>query len=510
MCWCVALAAGAAIGFVACGAGGSAAPSGGASAPVAIEIPALGEVSGLPFASGIVIVGSSDISAPIKSFAPLSKTVGVSGNSFEEGDSIVFCETVNSWRLLLDAATIPDQSLCILQDNTTTATDAGVDLYDGQYHVYATSTSQSGIADKFKVKFVRSSSTDTITSYEMFACSANVQQTYTLYTIDGSGLTVTSKTLRAAQPQRSALDLTGTIDTSDPTQYTAKTIAYDYSGTNDSGAFYGSGSMTQRTSNMLLDSFDSHGDGGNVSRIYSQADETDPSTTPFDPREYALGSGAGTAILNGDSQTQCWDGTSLLPVACLESNSNYTAIQGKTPVAVSTVSIADFSGSEVWDCSGTPEFTVTFSDEDFNDSDSCFQRFSLNSSYIDCTTATQPAFDVVAQVNGSTLSTNQSSPTTVSASDTFVMVANRKANTSSFIASTLVFVRTSDNTTLPSLTYTNWNAAETELTLDPDNSDLISGNYKLTIVSGNDGVRGIGTGAGTTMAADKVYYFTIP
>ena len=488
--------------LAACGGstGGGAAPTGSGGTPVAVEIPALGEVSGLPFTTGVVVTGSSALSAPIKSMGGMNKTIGTTGNPFEIGDSYVACETTNQWRHLLDASTQSDQGLCILQDNTTTASNAGVDLYDGNYHIFSTlvASGDSLVAIKFKTRITVNSS-DIINGYEMFVCSDGVQSSYISYTISNTDITAITKNLDGTE--LNAMTLTGVLDSSDPTQYTTKTVAFeyvvDYANPDIDG---GGGTMTQAPSTVLMNSFDYR--SGDGPRIYSSVDLTNPSGTPFDPREYELGSGAGTAITPEFTVTECWDGTSLMPVTCLDSNSNYVAIQGKTPVAITYPSISQFSGSNAWDCSGTSEFTVP-DPLTTGGSESCLARFTINGDHIDCD-ALETTFDLSASYNGSTLSTSSGSPTSVSSTPTIVLNLNRTGDRTTFDSES---VELSDLTAFLGvrLDFSNWNSDFTTLTLSPT---LTSGNtYRLTISGGNAGAMA-GSGYDKIMSGQRIYYFT--
>lgn len=483
------------------GGGGAAAPSGGGDTPVAVEIPSLGEAAGLPFASAVVISGSSDIVAAIKA-TPSSwiyKSFNVTdSNAFTTGDSAHACEYRNFAGLALQNLSEPDLALCAIKTSISKFTTP----YDGSYHILSTG------AGKIKFKFTRNSS-NLITAYEQFSCTTEgVQESYTSYTLSGSSLTATMKIIRPlGQPKNNDITISGTMSTSDSNRYTAKFGTYAYTGTLGSGAVQGAISMAQSASTMLLDGFDSRGSGSNIQRIYGQADQSN-SSSPFAITGYTFGAGAAVRIDNGTSSTAGWDGTSNDPTTC--SGSNCTAVTGKTPKAVSTQTISGFSGSTAWDCSGTVEVTETFS----SSAGSCFQRFTLSSANIDCTTATQGNLTVTPTVSSATLSTNSSSPTSVSTTPSIVLTASRALDDTSVNSTTVTLVNNSTSDTV-TLTYagSQFSSDTKTVTFTPT---LTSGQtYKLTLV-GSSTTATSGTvirSPGATPPADQLqatanYYIT--
>ncbi len=482
-----------------CGAGSSAAPSGGGDTPVAVEIPALGEVSGLPFVSGEVVVASSDLSAPTKSMSTYgAKDVGVTGNPYTAGTSGVSCETTNSFRLLIDASTQGDRNQCMVQDMATQLAAAGINLYDGSYHVLATSSSFPGIPNRFKVKVTRNSS-NIITGFELFTCSNTTQIGYDLHTISGSSATITAKNIMSTS--QSALDVTGVLNTADPTQFISKSIDYTYTGSNDSGAYSGDGTTNQHAATVIVDTFDTRNSN---TRVYSSVDLTNPSTTPFDPREYELGSGAGILSNTGGTFRECWNGTSLLPIECLSNNSNFVATDDQTTRAIATVTTPTFSTAQQWSCSGTAELTMTMNESDITNSDSCFSRFTINATHIDCNTSTAGAYYVQGALSGNggaSLSTSQSSPTSVTTSPNITLASSLDSDKSTFNASTVTLTDVASGSSV-SLAFDNWSGSD-HFTISPS---LTSGHeYKLTVVGGSSGVK---SGMGLTMATTQVYYIT--
>lgn len=470
---------GVAVTLAACGGGGAgggseATPtSGGGGSPVAVEIPALGDVSGLPFASGIVITGSSNIAVALKAVPNswVAKTFTlVNSSAFDATSSPLACQYRNIAAILMGTWSLPDQALCSIKANIGSFT-AG---YDGNWHILATGASFPGIASKIKFKIVRSGSSNLISSFVQYSCDSTGQISYTSYTVSGSALTASLKTITSAQaPQRTSVDLAGTMDTTTPTKYTAKSGTVVYTGTRSEGALQGKINATQGVDYLLMNGFDSVGSGSNYIRLYGQADQSN-TTSPLAISGYTFGAGAANAIDNGISSSGCWNSSSV-STTC--SGANYTAVNGQTPLALATQTVSDFSTADgtAWDCSGTADVTATFS----MGGDSCYSLYSLNSSYIDCDLATGGSLTVTPSVSSTTLSTSSGSPTSVSATPSIVITGSRAFDTSSLNSTTVALVNnsTSDSVTL---TYTSWNSDGSALTVNPT---LTSGQtYKLTLV----------------------------
>lgn len=460
------LLAGAVVALAACG-GGSAAPGGGGDSPVAVEIPALGEISGLPFASGVVVTGSSNVAAALKAKPDswVAKTFNLTTDTFTTGNSRLACEYRNMAGNVVGSWALPDQALCIIKDNLASFTSPD----DGNYHYMSTGATGDGIPSKIKFKVTKDSG-GTITNYEEFTCdSADSQLTYVAYVIDGAAMTATLRSIRSSEPQRMQVDLTATLNAS--AEYTAKSGTVVYTGSNDATEFEGKVNATQGVSYLLLDGFDLRGD---VIRMNGQADQSNI-TSPLAISGYVFGAGAANLIENDALSTECWDDSND-PTTC--EGANFTAIDGQTPIAASTQTVSSFSTAEgtAWDCQGIVEVTASIDDG----LTSCFSLFSLDSEYIDCTTATQGNLTVTPSVAGATLSIRSDSATSVNATSDILITGNRVVDTSSFNATTVTLVDTSEGNAVVALDYDSWDSGTTVLTLSPT---LTSGhNYTLTLV----------------------------
>lgn len=458
--------------WAACGgAGGSAAPPVSGGVPVAVEIPALGEVSGLPFASTTVVSASGNIAVALK--ATPSSWVGksfdlISATPFVSGDSRQACEYRNMASNFMGTWAKPDQVLCNLKENISSVTNP----YNGEYHIVSTGAVVANIPSKYKFKIKRNSS-NLITDYEAFICDGtNTQISYAVYSISGSTLTATLKTIVTEEPQRKTIEQTCTLKTSDPTKCTAKSGTVVYTGSSSGGALQGKIAVTQGTDYLLQNGFDSRGAGSNVIRLYGQADMSN-SSSPFAISGYTFGAGAAVFVDNGASSEGCWN-TSNRDTTC--SGTNFTAVTGKTALTESTQTISDFSDNTKWNCSGTAEVTVSSS------SSTCFTLYDLNTPHIDCVTAISGDLTVTPSVGGTTLSTNSGSPTTgVSATPSIVLTSSRALDSTSVNSTTVTLINTATNDAV-TLTYEGSQMSSNGLTYTFTPTLTSGQTYKLTLV----------------------------
>lgn len=393
---------------------GELAPTGGGGTPVAVEIPALGDVNNLPFISGVVVNStSSSLSAqlstsksfkPSKSMLPQAAVAAPEGGiilsgaeDFDANDSMTACATAQQWQdIWKKNSQTNDFALCKIKATVQLAEDNAIDPYDEAYHIFEDGTSKT----RFRV--IRNSS-NVIQNLEFSTCDVDVhtglgtQTSYSLYTISGETITISTKYFTqslevAALPTQAGrfntgnvATLAGTLYAEDPTQYTAKSITN--LSTSDMWRDDGAGTYHLETANnsisalvqepdrVLIDSgsYEYRTVGGvilDTTGLYSSATITNPDGTTFIPANYRMFQGAGTLanadlirayygytatyIAEPESLTECWN-NSMMSIECLNSNANYLAIDGHTPRDISNAMSEAFTASESWDCSGSAD-----------------------------------------------------------------------------------------------------------------------------------------------------------
>lgn len=483
--------------------GGGAAPTGIGGTPVAVEVPALGSVSDLPFASGIVMGGSGSISAPLKS---VNKSVAITGTPFTSATkSYHACKMFNSTGLMMDAILRSDVNTCILQAVATQAKTAGVNLYSGSDVIYSVNTNSNTEApSKFKVNITRNSS-NVITQSKLYACNSSPQQNvYQAYQISGNDVSIYAKGYDpVSNLMRSLITVEGTVSSSDTTQFVdSKTGTFRFYGDSlMTGATTGTGIMTQYPSNVVVNTLFIP---GGSQHLVGSADFTNTTSgATFDPLLYQMGAGAATFTQYDVTTTGCWDGTLLLPVTCLASNSNYVAMAAKTATTPDILyDIYGFGTGEQWDCLGTDSFTISDYDTAVN---SCIARFTLDWSETDCSTLDTNTTWLVQATdgNGTNLSTTEGTYTNVTTGAGGLYISSNWAtNTSTFNDTTIQLIDLTTNTAVDIYGET-WNSTNKELFVY---YGYTNHNYKLTITGGASGIK---SASGSTLPASKVYYFMV-
>lgn len=514
--------------------GGDATPSGGTSTPIAVEIPALGEVSGLPFASGTVISESGSVSAPLKSLRKsgfiLSKPVATPSKPVATTDKPVAttskpdtpadtsfhaCKTLNSIGLMQEAMMRSDVSTCILQAVAKQAEAAGVDIYGGSDVIYSVDTGPD-TPSKFKVNITRGSDNRILQS-TLYGCnsveSRNVQ--YQRYRITGNDVAIhTWGHDPVAKLQRSIADVKGTVSSRDPTQFVNKKEGFFRFSAGDSidggvlvqndsligGASDGTGTLVQKPDTVVVNTL--FVPGGNQHLVASSDFSNSTSGKSFDPRANVMGAGAATFTQYDAATTGCWE-DARNPVACLESDGNYVAMSGEAATVPDIQQDAyAFDLSEMWDCEGENSLTVSNYASAVND---CIERFSSKWSEANCS-ALEPNTAWLVQASNSTgvsLSTTEDSFTDITSSlGQLYISSNQPVNTDTFNDTTIQLQDLTTNTPVELYAET-WNSAKTEMFALYGYSNH---NYKLTIAGGADGIR---SADGKTLSDGKTYYFMI-
>lgn len=494
----------------ACGGGGgsSAAPSAG-SDPVAVEIPALGEISGLPFASGNVIAISGSLSAPVKSIGNThfntGKTVAITSNPAASSDaSFHACKMHNSTGMMTDAMLRSDVNTCILQAVADQAEAAGVNLYSGSDVIYSVNTNgNTDVPDKFKVNITRNSS-NAITQSVLQGCIGSQFSVYQKYLISGNDVSIYAKGYDpVSKLARSLITVEGTVSSSDPTQFVnSKGGIFRFFGDSlMSGATTGTGYMTQYPASVLINTL--FVPGGSQHLVGSADFSNATSGATFDPRAYQMGAGAATFTQYDVSSTGCWEGNALLSMTCDTTDSNYIAQSRETSTTPDIqYDVYAFTESEGWACDGDPTFTISDYESAVNN---CISRFSINWSETDCSTLNTNTTWLVQATDGAggSLSTTEGTYTNVTTgAGNLYISSNWAASTSTFNDTTIQLTDLTTNTAVD-LYGETWNSTSKELLLYYGYSNH---NYKLTITGGTSGIR---SASGSSLSASRTYYFMV-
>lgn len=294
------------------------------------------------------------------------------------------CEMVNRMRGAIGQAAQGAMIMCFMQQ----LLDGNEDVYDGEYHAFDLSfsdgDSDEGAPDHVKVKVVRDSD-DTITAFELFACTEGVQTTYFSGSVDGADITVINK---------------GSSDTEEGSVEYAATVTGEV---NASGLFVGekvidlayindftsgNGNFCDTTTTATDDEIQfsgyctNTGDNTGSEAIFALATLEDSDSANIE----TWGIGAGAAKINSDNNTegedveQGWDANGMIDASStFLSDSTFTS--GTIPVSSNTAPDVSYGSQETYDCGDTAEATISNTIETL--STAC-EDYMLTQDHIEC------------------------------------------------------------------------------------------------------------------------------
>lgn len=378
------------------GSGGNpAAPTGGSTAPVAVELPALEEAADLLYVTSVVVDDGMSGGAVIttgKSYSSGAEVagIGIGDDPFKDNEnmSLAACETTNRFRDVLKSASATDHTLCVLQQDIAPAvSEDGIDIYDGEFHdarLQITELGETSVAD-VRFRLVRDGKA--LRLFEIFACSDGQQVHYNRQTIEKAVVTIFGKDI--SPEYRTTVNVRGELNSL--LQFGSKRVESAGHGKGGGGQESTKETMWQYPSSATLDGFH-YVDKGHeyVSRrIYSGFDLGYAGSPLYpDPMQYFIGNGAGHVIIdqqdflhavsNTRDVTESWNSSGDVDP---EAGGEYLElVRGQPPRDVERVVISDFEGDEVVDCGSIqPQLTVTL-DMDHN---AC-KRFAVEHDFIEC------------------------------------------------------------------------------------------------------------------------------
>lgn len=498
-------------GAVACSPGGGgheATPGASGSEPIAVEIPAITDISDIVYVSGPVVAATSG-SLSSKAVSPFKvTTVG----TYDEGKSLNACQTANLARGSLKNAAHPDLMICLMKNYVTP-------IYDGNDHdaaIWISKESGTGLA-KFRFNITRNSD-DFITQFTIYTCvcadsqcSSSVQTEYIKQVFGQADNSVTITTKDDEGDYTASMAVTGTLNTS--AQYLTKSVAQSDWQVSGSVTRTQSSTMVQDATTATIDGFQrSAGTGTHDTRVYSYLGFTytgDPAAD-LDLALYDIGAGAGRLIDDIFDQTQCWGGDGQITAFPCPPYSD--AITGKDPMAVTDVAPVHFVPGEndYIDCSTVHPTTTIGSETDpiVLGTSKC-SGFKDLESHMDCYADIYGDFTVTATAGGLPLSTNSNRPSHVGASPTILLTTNYTPGVGSFSSNTIKLAwdgACQEPWTDAAFASSNWSSAATAqnpeaqaLALHPTLCDTV---YTLTL---DDDLSGINL---DSIAAPQVYYIT--
>jgi len=292
------------LSLVACGSSSSSSSSS--------DEAAITDVGSLPKATSPVVGADGSLSVLPKSLT--SKSVSkmalgdYSNEAFDGTESRAACEAGNVLKESVSSAAQGDLILCYVQNVAQQNIDSGnlaenaIDLYDGEFHVFALAFDENEEGDgqgpsKVRMKITKDADGN-ITDFVMQACGeGDTQQEYLHQAISANAFTMSTKGVHVDDMGTfmHQVDVTGTLNSSG--QFTDKEISI--ASTWDSEGEQGgnsSGTVTQDASTFTFTGSQAgtHGGGSYGNQVYFQAtvDDTNEDLDNYDIGLLGYGEGA--------------------------------------------------------------------------------------------------------------------------------------------------------------------------------------------------------------------------
>lgn len=284
-------------------------------------------------------------------------------SSFDADSSLAMCEAANTLKSSLNEAVSGDTTLCYIQNIAFENLDAGVDIYDGNPHVFDMTfvndvEEEGSPGDDFRVKIqITKDSNGTITDFKMHACEGEEQTEYLHQNISGSAFTMNSTYTYDDEFSTGGQEMSVTGTLNGDGDFTSKTISSSYTGDYGTGTYYGSKTVEQGFDSATISQADagtwtwSNGEsseqGTYANQVYAVAEllNTDSIAT------IAIGDGAATGLASG--------------TCCGSQNYSETYSQGWNGDTTAEDATSDFLGD--LEDAVLPDFptqpTITFSDD---------------------------------------------------------------------------------------------------------------------------------------------------
>jgi hypothetical protein len=393
--------------FVSCGGTGTATDG---DDDAISSAPAFESIGDLPTSTAKVVSAetASSLSALIKETATTGLPFGTTtSSSFTDGtSSIAMCETFNEAKWVLNQAAQGDTIMCYIQTvMEAIAADTshelnGVDIYDGDAHIFALTGDEDEFEapDLIKMQFETNDS-GYITSFTMYACSDDEQEMYLNQTIDPStgefSMTNIGTHGDSEWSGSESASVTGYVNNLGYFEGT-KNLTMDFtgegSGENDGDTNSGHMVFTQTEtggtlSGVMTGTYNSE-DDTYTNKAYAAYQIVDGNSgSDYSLGLLALGDGAAQYSFVGesaeygdwtDSGTESWNGDTT----AVETSNDYTeTAEDGTLLSTSSISTPSF-GSHAIDCTSlTAEGTINFTTLGIDPEGSCDQ---LSHDHINC------------------------------------------------------------------------------------------------------------------------------
>lgn len=304
------------------------------------------------------LTSTSDLLVAAEKGVPLGISAGELHSQFHDAPNAsgAFCETVNRIRQFLADAAADDAMQCIVR----AALDGEASLLDGAEHVVDLNL---GGGRTFKAKLRLEGDADAVTSLRMHACMGGERQTH-FYDLKVAGIDVTVTSRREAPEELPGC--TEAVSMVRSIMYGKLDVASKLAGLKTvseqsatvckaTGATirHAEATVVQSDANISYDGYSKEADGDLRLRLFAALLDSNDKTAPYSLQRLALGDGAGRITELDEARAQGWSGDTL---AINPDEPRLGKVEGDLP-PIAPKPEAGFGGSELWDCSGTPELT---------------------------------------------------------------------------------------------------------------------------------------------------------
>ncbi|MBI4237814.1 MAG: hypothetical protein HY696_05275 [Deltaproteobacteria bacterium] len=273
----------------------------------------------LPLATSPVQESSTSNSlAKSLSKATTGINLGTMGSdTFDTNSSLAACEMSARFRHALNSAAQGDRVLCYIQQTFEANQELGIDLYNGQPHIFDLDMvnepeGRGGGPSKVQIQITRGAD-GSITDFAMHACRETTQNEYIHQTVTDGAFAMATKHNYSDESGEGSESVTvnGTLESGHFVG--SKTIAGTFRWESSAFSGHGSGTVTQTPSTIDYSGYESgdyvqESESGSFShRIFSAAqliDGNDVAASGYNLGLLALGDGAAHAIISGNLPAQ--------------------------------------------------------------------------------------------------------------------------------------------------------------------------------------------------------------
>ncbi len=271
------------------------------------------------------------------------------------------CEMVNRGRGFLFEAAAPDEANCILQFLIGNNTD----FYDEEYHIIDIVSYEDGEDFVERFRFKINGNPENVTGLTFYMCENAAQSAYIQKTItDGVGYVLAKRSGEPENPEvnsyKALINVNGAVD-SDGKFYGLKRMLNRTSNTFSSGAVSeNTYRIVQSPENIYFQAYGEQTDQDSSTAFISFHEllDTNSDGASYSLSKLAVGDGAIIYNSSGTALQEGWNGDTKELDNSVGPYSRINGLESELPSAQGS-EIMDFTGNEIYDCSGDAEIVIS-------------------------------------------------------------------------------------------------------------------------------------------------------